>query len=83
MSTPKLWDRLHSDSSVSIVVPEGIEPIDALRILLQEEYGGEELFSADNPVVIDAAKGLRIEAWRKCSAQQARDYGADEDSAKS
>lgn len=74
---PGLWATLHSDSSVSIVVPEDMEPVEALFRLVEEEYGGE--FPRTNPVIVAAANGLRIQAWRKCSDEQAEDYGVDPD----
>jgi hypothetical protein len=77
MSTPALWATLYSDSGVSLVVPPDTDPVEALFVLVEEEYGGE--FSRTNPVIVAEANGMRIEAWRECSEEEAADYGADLD----
>lgn len=77
---PELWSILRGEDGTAIVVPEGTSPVDALLSLVEEEFGGER-FSPDNPAIVEAAHGLKIEAWHDCSDSQTRDeYGEDSDS---
>jgi hypothetical protein len=77
VSAPALWSILYGNDngSVSIVVPEDASPVTALRVLVEENYGGE--FSPDNPVIASEAAGKKIEVWRECSRAQIEDDGID------
>lgn len=49
----------------AIVVADGTDEIDGLIALVQAVYGGE--WSRENPVLVEAAKDVKIETWRSCT----------------
>lgn len=53
------------DPGVALVVNEPIEPLDALVRIVQEGYGGD--WSTENPVLVDAAREVKVEVWRSCT----------------
>lgn len=62
-----MWTVLRDDNGdVGLVVPEGTPVIEAVLTLVQETYGGD-LFSPDNPAIVQAAEGLRVERWHSCT----------------
>lgn len=77
--TPTPWTLLNGgdNGDTAIVVPEGTSPIDALRALVEESYGGE--FSPANPVLLAEAASLKVTPWRECSPAQMEADGIDEE----
>ena len=76
---PKIGSSMYDSEGGghSIVVADGTEPIDALLDLMRTCYGGE--FSRTNPVLVEEAKGLKVEVWRSCTKAYREAEGIDSD----
>lgn len=76
--TPRPGAVLRGDDGEALVVTEGADPIGALIELVNESYGGPP-FARDNPVIVEAAQGLKVEVWRSCTAAYCEAEGIDTD----
>lgn len=63
----KPWTVLRDgDGDCAIVVPGAdTDPTEALIEAVQQVHG--ELFTADNPAIVEAAKDLKVECWHSCT----------------
>jgi hypothetical protein len=64
---PRMWDVLTDKSGgpSAIVVPVHTPPIEALIELIHTYCGN--VYSADNPVLVAEAEGLKVEWWYSCT----------------
>lgn len=64
--TARLWTVLRDDDGeCAIVVPKHVDVTEALIEAVQQVHG--ELFTADNPAIVEAAKDLKVECWHSCT----------------
>lgn len=63
---PKVGSLFNTEDGYALVVEEGTEPIDAMIALVAEVYGGDD-FSRDNPAIVAATEGERVERWHSCT----------------
>lgn len=78
-TTTKPWTVLHSeDGDESITVPgPDTDVVDALLTLIEETYGGDR-FAPDNPAILAAAEGVKVERWFSVTKQMRESEGIDD-----
>jgi hypothetical protein len=65
------------DPGAALVVNEQVSPLDGLRALVTEVYGGE--WDRSNPVLAEASSQVKVQVWRSCTRAWRENEGVDDE----